>query len=209
MGRSTKPSVTVVAMAVLYATAIFGSNPVLASPAVNQTAFIAHYERNEQREATLLAQATAASVTNPNIVSLQQTVASLNQQISTLYASEQALDSLAPSVTNGVEVGTGVAKLQTERAQLEAQLALEQAQIKRYRNHKTDALALQSAKSQQADTLKQLHDVVAETRLLAQVGSTQNRDAFARGLINLQTSIFSLQQAAIVSTSLWIQAELT
>lgn len=191
----------------LVGASVFGyDSPLVARAAQNQSTFIANYEHTAQTEAVLLEKAKSLGVTNSLAASLSSTVNSLNQQISNLFTTEQALANTMSSTPTIGSNSLNKTALMTEQPQLKAQIRSLEAQIKLDRKNK-NSVQLQTDRQQLASVQTQLQHVSAELNQMVHLLNHKHAQALTTGLQNLQTSIIKLQAAEIYNTKLWILAE--
>ncbi|MBX5436186.1 MAG: hypothetical protein IRZ33_03105 [Alicyclobacillaceae bacterium] len=169
-----------------------------------QTQFIAHYQHNAQIEATLLAKAQALPSGSSAITPLKDTVATINQQVPSLYDAEQALAALPPGDA-AEQTDAALAALQQLRKKLKA----EQEQLQR---QSADAKKQPAGKDTVHSLLQQLRNTSQRLRQFnVQLQHAKSQSAAGRqkplgsGLGELQSAIYHLQTVAIHYTSLWIQ----
>lgn len=175
--------------------------------AENQTSFIAQYEQSQAKEAKLLQAAQtgsngAASSSSP----FATLVNNLNQQILSLYASEQALASTESSTSSLTNQNLSTASLQTQKKSVQSQIRQVEASIKQYRRSK-DKILLKSAQLRRSTLLSQMRSINQELNQRKSLKGNWKLHPLDGSLGNLQQAIRRLQTSAIYYTSLWIQSK--
>ncbi len=175
--------------------------------AENQTTFIAQYEQSQAKEAKLLQVAeSGSSATGGSVSEFGTLVNNLNQQILSLYASEQALASAESTTSSLPNQSLSPANLEAEKKNVAYEIRQEQALIKQYRRAKNTVL-LKSAQLRRTALLSQLRSINQELNQVKALKGDWKGHPFGGSLNDLQQSIRRLQAAVIYYTSLWIQAK--
>lgn len=175
--------------------------------AENQTNFIAQYEQSQAKEAQLLQVAeSGSSATGGSVSAFATLINNINEQILSLYASEQALASAESTTSSLGSQSHSPGNLQAQKKNLASEIRQQQALIKQYRRSKNTIL-LKSAQSRRETLAGQLRIINQELNQLKSLKGNWKSQPLGGSLSDLQQAIHRLQTSAIYYTTLWIQAK--
>jgi len=173
-------------------------DPVPAKAAMDEASFLARYEQNAQKVATLLQEAKSLMGSSQTMVSSWTTVTNMNQQIASLYVAQQQLVAENAQVQSTLTSSATSVALVTERSTVQAAIQGELAQARAPKTPKATRIRLHQEIQTQRRTVQTLNRQINRSNAAAR---SWLHDPFGGGLGELDASILHLQQTTIAYTS--------
>lgn len=182
-----------------------GVGAVSAQAAMDEASFLARYEQNAQKEATLLQEAKPLMGTSQTTASSWTTVTDMNQQIASLYVAQQQLVAESAQLQDTLTSATTSASLVAQRSALQTTLRDEWAEARAPKTPKATRLHLRQEIQTQRRLVQSLNRQIFQVNAAARAWL---HAPFGGGLAELDASILHLQQTTIAYTSdLIVQAD--
>jgi hypothetical protein len=180
--------------------------------AATKSSFESQYKANLKTEQSLLAKADKASNTNKNVSALLTTVQNINNQVTALYAAEQALANAKSSIPQVSTAQQKTEEEQLKKLMLRRETILKESNaawklVNEYEHHKSQTKLLKKAIAEHNQLQKELESVNSQIASLKNKMDTWKIHPYDGGLTELQDSILKLQQSAIHYTQEAISLE--